>query len=200
MWQTYYQPASLSEALALLDERAGQARVVAGGTDLIVELERGVRALEAVIDITRVPELKYLRREGGQPPARRADHAQRCARLAGLRRDALPLAQACLEVGAPQIRTRATIAGNVITGSPANDTITPLMALGAEVVLTSVAGERVVPLDAFYTGVRRTVMAPNELLREIRVPTLARRTSAGCSSSSACAAPRPSRSSTSPSP
>src|SRR6476661_8759361 len=154
MWQTYYQPASLPEALALLDERAGQARVVAGGTDLIVELERGVRALEAVIDITRVPELKYLRRESGRLLLGALTTHNDVLASPDCQRDALPLAQACLEVGAPQIRTRATIAGNVITGSPANDTITPLMALGAEVVLTSVAGERVVPLDAFYTGVR----------------------------------------------
>ena len=172
MWQTYYQPASLSEALALLDERAGQARVVAGGTDLIVELERGVRALESVIDITHLAELKYLRRENGRLLLGALTTHNDVLASAECRRDALPLAQACLEVGAPQIRTRATIAGNVITGSPANDTITPLMALGAEVVLTSVAGERVVPLDAFHTGVRRTVMEPNELLREIRVPTL----------------------------
>jgi xanthine dehydrogenase iron-sulfur cluster and FAD-binding subunit A len=170
MWQTYFQPASLPEALALLDERAGQARVVAGGTDLIVELERGVRALDAVIDISRVAELKYLRRAGGRLLLGALTTHNDVLASPDCRRDALPLAQACLEVGAPQIRARATVAGNVITGSPANDTITPLMALGAEVVLTSVAGERVVPLDAFYTGVRRTVMAPNEILREIRVP------------------------------
>src|SRR5204863_7684680 len=86
----------------------------------------------------------------------------------------LPLAEACIEGGAPQIRTRGTVAGNIITASPANDTITPLMALGAEVVLVSQErGERTVPFDQFYLGVRRTVMQPDELLREIRFPALA---------------------------
>jgi xanthine dehydrogenase iron-sulfur cluster and FAD-binding subunit A len=172
MWQTYLQPTSLEETLHLLQEYTGQARVVAGGTDLIVEVERGIRPTATVIDISRLPDLKYVRAEGGQirlgALATHNDVLASEACAAG----ALPLAQACLEVGAPQIRTRGTVAGNVITGSPANDTITPLMALGAEVVLINEAGERVVPLAEFYTGVRRTVIQPQELLREIRFPAL----------------------------
>ena len=75
-------------------------------------------------------------------------------------------------MGAPQIRTRATVAGNLITASPANDAIPPLLALEAELVLASSAGERVIPLRQFYQGVRRTQLQANELLREIRIPTV----------------------------
>ncbi len=172
MWETYLRPASLEEALSLLDRIAGRARVVAGGTDVLVELSRGVKPTATLIDITNLDGLKYVRSEGGVIRlGALATHNDVLASPECLR-SALPLAQACLEVGAPQIRTRATVAGNVITASPANDTITPLLALGAEAVLTSVEGERVVLLRDFYTGVRRTVLRPNELLRELRFPAL----------------------------
>src|SRR5215212_136698 len=129
MWQTYLQPASLEEALALVQAHAGQARIVAGGTDLIVELERGIRPTATVIDISRVRELKYVRAaDGWIALGALATHNDVLASPA-CRADALPLAQACQEIGAPQIRTRGTVAGNLITASPANDTIAPLMAL-----------------------------------------------------------------------
>jgi xanthine dehydrogenase iron-sulfur cluster and FAD-binding subunit A len=171
-WQNYIQPSSLGEALALLRQHAGQARVVAGGTDVLVELQRGVKPTSTLIDITKLSGLKYIRHADGLIHiGGLATHNDVIASEACVRH-ALPLAQACWEVGAPQIRTRATIAGNLITASPANDTITPLMALGAEVVVASANGERVVPLREFYAGFRKTVLQPDELLREIRFPAL----------------------------
>jgi carbon-monoxide dehydrogenase medium subunit len=172
LWQHYYQPSSLDEALQLLQQHAGSARIVAGGTDVMVELQRGVKPTATLIDIMRLTELKYVHHVNGMLQlGGLATHndiigSEACVQYA------LPLAQACWEVGAPQIRTRATIAGNLITASPANDTITPLIALGAEVVLVSAASERVVPLHDFYTGFRKTAIQPNELLREIRMPAL----------------------------
>jgi carbon-monoxide dehydrogenase medium subunit len=173
MWQHYLRPATLAEALDLLAAHGARARVIAGGTDVLVELARGIRPTETLIDITGIRALKYVRDAGDYLAlGALATHNDVIAAPACVAR-ALPLAQACVEVGAPQIRTRATVAGNLITASPANDTITPLVALGASVVLASAAGERVVPLDAFYHGVRRTALAPGELLREVRVPALA---------------------------
>jgi len=172
MWQTYLRPTRLDEALDLLDHYGDRARIIAGGTDVVVELSRGIKPTETLLDITALSDLRYVRQEGDCIAlGALASHNDVMASAACIER-ALPLAQACSEVGAPQIRTRATVAGNLITASPANDTITPLMALDAAVVLVSRAGERTIPLERFYEGVRRTVLHPNELLREIRIPAM----------------------------
>jgi xanthine dehydrogenase iron-sulfur cluster and FAD-binding subunit A len=179
MWSKVIRPLSLAEALDALAEHGEQARIVAGGTDVLVELQRGIKPTGTLIDVSALRELKYVRRER-ETTARRETIA-----LGGLathndvlaapfaRAAMLPLAQACAEVGAPQIRTRGTIAGNVVTASPANDTIAALIALDAEIVIVSAArGERSVPLDDFYTGFRATCLAPDDLIREIRFPAL----------------------------
>ncbi len=173
MWQTYIRPGSLAEALDLLHTYGKEARIVAGGTDVLIELQRGVKTTSTLIDITALADLKYVRLADGFLHLGALATHNDVIKSQACRQYALPLVQACWEVGAPQIRTRATVAGNVITASPANDTITPLMALGADVVLLSCAGKRVVPLHDFYTGVRRTVCRPDELVYEIRLPALA---------------------------
>lgn len=171
MWHTYFRPATLDEALQRLAEHPA-ARLVAGGTDLVVELSRGVRPTDTLIDLTAIADLKGVQAsEDSIIIGALATHNDVIAAPACVRY-ALPLAQACWEVGAPPIRTRATIAGNLVTASPANDTITPLTALDAEVMLSSLNGERTVPLAEFYLGVRRTALAPGEIVRAIRVPAL----------------------------
>jgi xanthine dehydrogenase iron-sulfur cluster and FAD-binding subunit A len=169
----YFQPTTLSGALELLHEHGAEARLVAGGTDLMVEALRGLRVTRTLIDLTKIRELRYI--DGDESSIRLGGLATHNDVLASpvCRERALPLVQACAEVGAPQIRNRATVAGNLVTASPANDTITPLMALGADLVLVSDAGERVVSLADFYPGFRRTVLRQDELVREIRVRPLA---------------------------
>ena len=169
MWQEYLTASSIDEALRALTGRGVHARIVAGATDLILELERGARPdVHTLIDITRVPALDRitLDSEGVVHLGPLVTH-NHCASSKLLRDQAYPLARAAWEVGAPQIRNRGTVAGNLITASPANDTITPLIALDAWVSLKSSSGERKVPLIEFYTGVRKTVLQPDELLVDI---------------------------------
>jgi len=174
MWHAYINATSVDEAVHILSEKREHARIVAGGTDLVLELERGVRkGIDTLIDVTRIPQLSQIHIDEDEVIHLGAlvTHND-CASSKLIRARAYPLARACWEVGAPQIRNRGTVAGNLITGSPANDTITPLMALDAKVTLVSARKTRVVPLKKFYLGVRKTVMEPDEILVDISFPAL----------------------------
>ncbi len=176
MWREYFIPCSLDQAVTLLAEHAGQARIIAGGTDLLVEFDRKTRPPCALIDISRLPGLDQitLDEQGWLHLGPMVTHndvvsSSLCAAYAQ------PLRQACWQVGAPQIRNRGTVAGNLVTASPANDTITALMALDAVVTLRSTHGQRQVALSDFYTGVRRTVMRDDEMLVDIACRALSER-------------------------
>ncbi len=173
MWHNYFSVTTVQEALDLLAQYRERARIVAGATDLILEIERGQRpGVDTLIDITRVPDLDRITVHGDTIRLGPLVTHNQVVKDPAIVERAFPLAQACWSVGAPQIRNRGTVAGNVLTASPANDTIPPLWALGASVTLASTRGERTVRLADFYRGVRKTVIEPDEMLTAITFPML----------------------------
>jgi CO/xanthine dehydrogenase FAD-binding subunit len=166
----FLQPASWADALAARAERP-DALPVAGGTDVMVELNFDRRRPGALLDLTRVPELarwdrqdSAIRLGAGVPYARIIDE------LAG----PLPgLAMAARTVGSPQIRNRGTVGGNLGSASPAGDAHPVLLASAAVVEIASVRGTRRVPVEEFFTGVKRNVLAPDELIAAVLAPAAA---------------------------
>ena len=167
MWQIYIQPRTIDEAVDALAQYGIDARVINGGTDLIFDLECHLRTPKVLVDISRVPGLCYAREDGDYIRiGASATHSQVLASKL-LRDRAYPLVRACADIGVPQVRNRATVVGNVVSASPANDTIAALWAMGAELKLKSARGERIVSFADFFKGVRQTSMEPDEMVVEV---------------------------------
>jgi CO/xanthine dehydrogenase FAD-binding subunit len=164
----FLQPASWAEALQARAERP-DALPIAGGTDVMVELNFDRRRPGALLDLTRVPELREWSTEDG---AVRLGAGVSYTRVIDELGDSLPgLAMASRTVGSPQIRMRGTVGGNLASASPAGDALPPLLASGATVEAESAArGRRLIPADEFFTGVKRNALAEDELIAAVHVP------------------------------
>ena len=160
-------PHSLDEALTMKAERP-EATPIAGGTDLMVDLNFGRRRPVALIDLTRVTELASRREENGHVfLGSGLTYATIVREMPAFK----PLVQASRSVGSPQIRNRGTVGGNLGTASPAGDALPVLAAYDAEVVLGSrERGERSMPWHAFLTGPKKTALAADELILGVRWP------------------------------
>lgn len=173
MYRFCESPLTVEDALRLKAEHGAAARFIAGGTDLLIDLARDAAdgAGIGLIDLTRIPGLADIWEEDGALHLGPLVTHNQCVRSRLVVEHAFALARACWEVGAPQIRNRATVAGNLVTASPANDTIVPLLTLDASVRLESAArGSRTLPLARFFRGVRQVDLADDEMLTRITVP------------------------------
>jgi carbon-monoxide dehydrogenase medium subunit len=167
----YFEPKTLTEAVSLLGHYNGQASLLAGGTDLLVEIKEQLRSPDYVVNIKKIPGLDHLTYD--------VTHGLRIGSLTTVRtvetsplikREYAGLAQAARELGSIQVRNRATVAGNICRASPSADTLPPLIADGATVKVSGPGGERVILLEAFFTGPGQTVLAPDEIVVEIAIP------------------------------
>jgi len=160
----FLRPASWADALAARAEHPG-AVPIAGGTDVMVELNFDRRRPAALLDLTRVDDLSQWYEQDGLV---RLGAGVTFARLISELGDQLPgLAMASRTVGSPQIRNRGTVGGNLGTASPAGDAHPALLAAGAEVEVESVRGSRRMPVSDFYLGVKRNALEPDELIRAV---------------------------------
>jgi CO/xanthine dehydrogenase FAD-binding subunit len=166
----FLQPRSLTDAIAAKAEFPG-ALPIAGGTDVMVEINFDTRRPEALLDLNRVPELTSWRLHDGLVRlGAGVTYTRVIAELGGL----LPgLAIAARTIGSPQIRNRGTVGGNLGAASPAGDCHPVLLAAGASVEATSVRGSRMIPAAEFFTGPKTNVLAADELITSVLVPAAA---------------------------
>ncbi|MBS3969797.1 MAG: xanthine dehydrogenase family protein subunit M [Clostridia bacterium] len=169
----YLRPRSLDVACQLLSETRG--KVLAGGTDLMVQLraeDEKLKNINHVIDINHLKELSYIKKEDGYIHIGGLTTHQEIQESDLIQKEAAFLALAVSTVGSPQIRNRGTIGGSICNASPAADPLPPLIALNADVKLKSVRGERTLPLVSIFQKPYSTCLEPDEILVEISFKSL----------------------------
>ncbi len=173
MWDDYLFPQSVEEALEILQAHGGKARIIAGGTDLALQCQRGRNPARVMVDITHIPGLESIEeRDGSIYIGARVTHAEVAASPL-IRSRAAVLAQACRSVGGPQIRNVGTLVGNVVNALPAADGAIGLFALDAEAEVAERTGRRWTPIADLYAGVGRcTVDSCQAMITQLRFRAL----------------------------
>jgi len=160
-------PHNLAEALEMLHQNDPELKVVAGGSDVIVQLRDGVLRASKLLNILSLKELRYIRMTGGQIHIGALTTYSDIIHHDLTRNHAWILVEAARQIGAVQLQNTATIGGNLGNASPAGDSLPPLYALDATVVTCSKAGEREIPMEQFFTGYRKLALSPEELIEEV---------------------------------
>jgi carbon-monoxide dehydrogenase medium subunit len=171
MWQAYEMPNSVEEALDILNRYEGRAQLIAGGTDLIIELQEGKQSAGCLVDVTRIPGLDRIEPEGDTIVLGANVTFRQIKDSPLLREKARVLPEAAASVGALQIQTVATLAGNVVSALPAADGCVALLALEAEVEIASLEGRTWQPVRKLFLGPGRSAVDPRrQMITKIRFP------------------------------
>ena len=168
----YLEPKTVEETVKFLSEYGDRAKVLAGGTDLLISMKKRKVSPHYIVCIKGIPDLDYIRysQEGGLRIGALASH--RAIADSPIIRDKFELlATACGKVGTPQVRNMGTIGGNICQGGPSQDTIPSLLVLDAGLKLVGPNGERIVPINGFFIGPFKTALNQAELLTEVQIPT-----------------------------
>ena len=169
----YLEPATIEEAVSLLTKYDGQAKVIAGGTDLVVQMREKAVKPDYVIDIVNIPGLDYINYDEKQGLSIGALTSIRSLEKSAELCQRYPvISQAASQLGSVAIRNTGTLGGNLCNASPSAETAPALIGLSAKAKIVGPDGERVVPLEDFFTGPGTSVLKTAELLVEIQVPVL----------------------------
>jgi carbon-monoxide dehydrogenase medium subunit len=166
----YHAPATLAEAVALLQRHGDEAKVLSGGQSLLPLLKLRMGAAAHLVDIGRIPNLEYILEDGGVLKIGGRTRESALERSELIRSKYPILYDTARVIADPLVRNRATIGGNLAHADPANDHPATMIAVGAEVVATGPKGERTIPIARFFSGIFTTALAPDEILTEIRIP------------------------------
>lgn len=169
---TYHAPTTVAEAVEMLDKYQSSCAVVAGGTDVVIELNERHKTPEHVISISKLDELRYVKEEDGMVKIGALTTFNDLENNPYVKEKLPALYETAIHVGSPQIRNLGTIGGNVVNASVAGDSPTTLVTLGASVVLRSAKGERIMTIEDFNKGPGNCAIRPDELMIEARFPVI----------------------------
>jgi carbon-monoxide dehydrogenase medium subunit len=167
----YFKPKTLEEALTLLAKYGEKAKLIAGGTDVIVMIKQKTMSPDVLISLRGIPGLDQIKSNGSLSIGPMVTH-RAIEKSEAIRKNFSALADAADFLGSIQIRNVATIGGNICTAAPSADTATPLLVLGTQVKIKNLKEERTLPIEEFFKGPGETVLKTGEMIKELLIPKL----------------------------
>jgi CO/xanthine dehydrogenase FAD-binding subunit len=172
----YFTPQKIEEALGILSRYGNEIKVIAGGTDLLVQYYDRLYEINHWLDLKNIKELKDIRINKNQMEIGAMVTHTQLEVSEDIKKYFPILGQAAADIGSPQIRNHGTVGGNIVNASPAGDLLAPLMAYDAQFRLLSLQGEKIVPAEEFFIGPKKTILEPAQLLTQVILPLPSERT------------------------